>query len=451
MDGVGEIHPEMSAISFTGIASGLDTKAIVSALVGVEKIPMLRLQSQNDDYSSKSRIVDQLSSALATLKTSAKGLATSGDFLSYKGTVANSSVAKVTTSGDSVPGSYSLEVLALAHAQRTYSNTQTSADAALSATDQTLTITIGGEATNIAIPAGTTLRGVASAINASGAAASAGLMFDGSQYRLQVVGDATGAANAVSFTDSGLGLGLSTPANTFQAATDASLLIDGIPVTSASNTVDGVLPGTTLELDAVTTTATQIDIGADPSGVKEKLQKFIDAYNAVARLIGNQSGQGKGTETLNGDSTVRMIEQGLARLISSPIPGLTGPGGSMQLGDLGIQTQRDGTLTLDTEDLDDALAADFGRTASYFAGDGIHDGMGELLGDLVDSYVATDGLLTTRKKGIADLIAGNSKRIEEMQAYLQRFEEGLNAKYTLLESTMSDLNSQTAYMAQFLK
>jgi flagellar hook-associated protein 2 len=441
----------MAAIAFNGLASGLDTKSIISALVGVERIPLLRVQSQNDDYQSKSRVIDQLSSALSSLESAAESLGNTGDFLSYKGTVANDSIASVTTSGDSVPGSYSLEVSSLAHAQRTYSNTVADADAALSTSDQTLTLTIAGQATQIDIAAGTSLRGVAAAINASGAGASAGLMFDGSNYRLQVVGDDTGAANAITFADSGLGLGLSTASNTFQAATDASLSIDGIPITSASNLVDGVLPGTTLELKSTTTTATTVGIAPDPSGVKDKLQKFVDAYNAVADLIGKQSGEGKGEETLNGDSTVRMIEQGLQRLISSPIPGLVGPGGStLQLTDLGIQTQRDGTLTLDSGDLDDALAHDFGRAASYFSGDGTHPGISSLLGDLIDGYVDTDGLLTTRKKGIADLIAQNDKRMDELQAYLDRYEESLNEKYSLLESTMSELNSQSSYLARFM-
>ncbi|HWB74662.1 MAG TPA: flagellar filament capping protein FliD [Nannocystaceae bacterium] len=438
----------MAAITFNGLASGLDTKSIISALVGVERIPLLRVESQNDDYRSKSKIIDQLSSALSSLKTSAESLGTSGDFLSYKGSVANESIAKVTTSGDSVPGSYSLEVTSLAYAQRTYSDPKADADAALSTSAQTLTLTINGEETEIDIPANTSLRGVAAAINASGAECSAGLMFDGSQYRLQVVGSKTGEDNAITFADSGLGLGLT---HTYQAAADAVLSIDGHSITSASNVIDNVLPGTTLELKATTNGETSVDIAADPAGVKEKLQKFVDAYNAVAKIIQGQSGQGKGAETLNGDSTVRMIEQGLARMISSPIPGLVGPSNStLQLTDLGIKTNRDGTLTLDGDDLDEALADDFGRAASYFAGDGTNQGISSLLGDLIDGYVATDGLLTTRKKGIADQIAGNDKRIEELQAYLDRYEESLQQKYTALESTMSELNSQTSYLARFL-
>lgn len=442
----------MTGISFSGLASGLDTSAIINSLLGVERIPRTRLEQQNNALTSKGRIVDQLSSALSALKTAADNLSSAGEFLSYSGSVSDDSVAKITTTGDSVPGVYQVEVSAIARAQRTYSTTFADASAGLSASAQTLSLTIDGTVTDIAVPANSTLRDVATAINASGAAASAGVMFDGTQYRLQVVGRNTGADNAITFADTGLGLSLDTPANTIQVASDAALTVDGFPVTSASNLLDGILPGTTLELKDETTGPVEVEIKPDPSGVKAKLQSFVDAYNAVAKLITAQSGVGKGTETLSGDSTVRTIEQGLSRLISSPIPGLVGTGGStLQLADLGIQTQRDGTLTLDAEDLDGKLAADFAQAAAYFAGDGTNDGMSGLLGDLVEGYTnSVDGLLTTRKKGLTDTIAGNTDKLEDMDLYLARFEESLKAQYAALEQTMSQLQGQQSYLAQFL-
>jgi len=442
----------MTGISFSGLASGLDSTAIISSLMGVERIPQNRLTSQNNALASKGRIVDQLTSALSALKTAAEGLATPGAFLSYAGSVSDDSVAKVKTSGTSVPGTYEIEVTTLARAQRTYSSPIADADADLSASAQTLSLTIDGTQTDIAIPVGASLRDVAAAINSSGAAASAGVLFDGTQYRLQVVGRNTGASNAVTFADSGLGLNLGVPANTVQVASNAALTIDGFPVTSASNILDDILPGTTIELKDESTAPIQLRIDADPAGVKAKLTSFVDAYNAVARIIVAQNGVGKGRETLSGDSTVRTIEQGLARMISSAIPGMTGAGGAtLQLGDLGIQTQRDGTLTLDTDDLDGALAEDFARTATYFAGDGTNDGMGALMSDLIEGYTdKIDGLLTTRKKGITEQIATNTDKIEDIELYLERFEQSLRQQYAALEQAMSQLQGQQSYLAQFL-
>ncbi len=443
----------MAAISFSGLSSGLDTEAIISALVGVERVPMLRLQSQNGALTQKKGVVDKLSSALASLRTAAQSLGSTGDVLSYKGKVGNDSVASMTVSGDAVPGSYALEVTRLATAQRSYSEPFGDADAALSTSAQTLTLSIGGVDTDIEIAANASLRDVAAAINAAGIDARAGLMFDGTDYRLQVVGTRTGADQAITFTDTGLALGLEN--NQVEQALDAVFSLDGYPMTSSDNVIDDALPGVTLELTDDTvgfTDPVMLTVSADPAGVKDKVKAFVDAYNAVASLIQAQSGQGKGEETLNGDSTVRSIEQGLSRLISSPIDGLEdASGNSLQLSDLGIKTQRDGTLTLDDGDLDEALAADFAQVAKYFVGDATNDGIATLLSDAIDGYIdGSDSLLEIRKDGIEDVIELNDKRIEDLEAYLERFEANLQQQFTLLESTMSEIRSQGDYLARFL-
>jgi flagellar hook-associated protein 2 len=443
----------MAAISFSGLSSGLDTDAIINALVGVERLPMLRLQSQNGALTQKKGVVDKLSSALASLRTAAQSLGSTGDVLSYKGKVGNDAVASMTVSGDAVPGSYALEVTNLAQAQRSYSEPFGDADAALSASAQTLTLSIGGVDTDIELAANASLRDVAAAINSAGIDARAGLMFDGTDYRLQVVGTRTGADQAITFTDTGLGLGLAD--NRVQQALDAVFSLDGYPMTSSDNVIDDALPGVTLELTDDTvgfTDPVQLTISADPTAVKSKVKAFVDAYNAVASLIQAQSGQGKGEETLNGDSTVRSIEQGLGRLISSPISGLENAAGySLQLSDLGIETQRDGTLTLDDDDLDEALAADFAQVAKYFTGDATNDGIATLLSDAIDSYIdGSDSMLEIRKDGISDVIELNDKRIADLEAYLERFEANLQQQFTLLESTMSEIKNQGDYLARFL-
>lgn len=443
----------MAQITFAGLASGLDTTAIIESLVGVQRVPIMRLEQANSNYQAKLGIIDKLSSALADLRTKAKGLDTVGEFLSYTGKVAAENVAKVTASGDAQTGTYSLSVTRLAAAQRTYSNAFADKTAALSDSDQTLSLTIGGTQTDILVPAGSSLDDVVSLVNASVADVQAGLVFDGTSYRMQLAGQKTGAANAIAIADSGLGLGLDVPANTVQAAQDALFSLDGFPVTSATNVVGDLLPGVTLELQSTTTTPTTLTIGADTQAVQDKLKGFVDAYNAVFSIINAQVGQGKGANTLNGDSSLRTIELGLARAISSPIPGLlTAAGDTMQLSDLGIKSATDGSLTLDTAKLDETLAGGFGTAASYFAGDTASSiaGMGRILDDLIAGYVDADGLLQARKQGIDALVKDNSRRIEELERYVSSYETGLQQQFTALESAMSALRSQQSYLAQFM-
>ena len=443
----------MAQISFSGLASGLDTSAIINSLVGVQRIPILRLEDDNSNYASKLGILNNLSSALSNLRTKATELNTVGEFLSYTGSVAKEGVAKVTASGDALPGAYTMTVTNLAKAQRTYSTPFADKTAALSGTEQTLSFTTGGTTTNVTIPAGSSLDQVVGLINGSSAPVRAGLVFNGSTYRLQVSGEKTGAANAVTFADTGLGLQLSADGATFQEAIDAEFSLDGETITSADNVIDDLMPGVTIELQGESPTETTLTIGADTGAVKTKLEGFVAAYNAVFSIINAQVGQGKGQHTLNGDSTLRTIELGLARAISSPIPGLTtSAGDSMQLSDLGIKSSTDGTLTLDATKLDETLAGGFTSAASYFAGDsdaGI-DGMGEIMNDLIAGYVDTDGLLKARTAGITALRTDNERRIEELERYVASYQAGLEQQYTALESAMSAMRSQQSYLAQFV-
>ncbi len=441
----------MPAITFSGLASGLDTDSIISALVGVERIPLQALEAENRDLQSKSSIIDSLSSSLSDLSTKADALGTISDFLSYTGTSSNDSAVAITTSGDSIPGSYEVSVTDIAYAQRTYSSGVADKDAALSVADQTFDITIGATTTSLTIAANSSLQDVADAINSSEADVTAGIFYDGSNYYLQVVGDETGAANEITFADSGLGLDMT---NTVQAAQDATFTVDGFTVSSATNTVSDVLPGTTLELKATTTSAATLTIQSDSEAVKTKIDDFVKSYNSVFSIINAQLGEGKGNETLSGDSTVRSIETQLQRMIGQSIPGLSGVGGAdAVLSQLGIETQKDGTILLNSTDLDEALNTDFRGAGRVFAGDeaaGI-DGFSALFADLIDGFTnSADGLLTIRKDGINTVIEDNEDRMVEQQAYLDRFEEGLRAQYTALESTMAMLKNQQNYLAQFL-
>jgi len=444
----------MANINFSGLATGLDTEGIIGALVGVERIPLQQLEAENRNLQSKTSIIDNLSSSLSKLSTKAQALGSLGDFLSFSGSLSDESVGKVTASGDAVAGNYKLEVTQLAQAQRTYSNAFADKTAALSTEAQTLTFTINGEDTVVDIEAGTSLAGVVEAINGSGADVTAGMFYDGTQYRLQVVGNATGEDNAISFSDSGLGLGLDVPANTIQAAQNAMFKLDDFEIESASNTVDGILPGVTLELQEETSSPVTLQIKPDSGAVKDKIKGFVDAYNAVFGIINAQVGEGKGRDTLNGDSTLRAIEQQLGFLVSTPVSGLSGyDGAEGSLGQLGIKTGKDGTLSIDDDALDGALAKGFRTAGRIFGGDpasGI-DGISALFEAQIDAFTdTTDGLLTIRKKGIKGQIDSNSSRIEDKERYLAAYEQQLRDTYTRLETTVSGLRNQQQYLAQFL-
>ncbi|TPV95513.1 MAG: hypothetical protein B7733_09680 [Myxococcales bacterium FL481] len=441
----------MPAVQFSGLASGLNTTEIIGAIMGAERIPVMRIENENRELRSQVKILDELTGALSNLSGKSEALGTLGDFLSYKGSITDSEKATVTAGGEAVPGTYSLNITQLAAAQRTYSTTFSDETASLTSSDTTLTISMNGEDTEVEVEAGTSLNDLVGLINGSGANVTAGLMYDGSDYRLQVVGNETGADNAITFDDGDMTLDLS---NTVQAAVDAQFDLDGIDITSATNTVTDALAGVALELKEVTTSEETIRIEPDPELVKTKVTEFVDAYNEVINIIRSQQGEGKGGDTLNGDSSLRTVEQQLQSLVTSPVNDLTDSNGDqLALGRLGIETQRDGTLLVSDTDLSSFLAEDFRLAATIFVGEPENevDGLAAQLDDLIDGYTqSSDGLLSIRKDGINSRIDSNQDRIATQEAYLERFEANLRNQYTQLESTMSALQSQQQYLARFL-
>jgi flagellar hook-associated protein 2 len=445
----------MGVVQFSGLASGLDTNAIIDAMLGVERIPMQRIEAQNSDLKSQQGILDNLSSALSKLRTKAKSLATSEDFLSFKGSSSNTAVANLTASGDAVRGKYDLIVTELAQSQRNYSKLITDKDASLTATDTTFTMDMNGTLTTIDVTAGMSLSTLVQKINDSGADVTAGLLYTGAGgYHLQISGNKTGDIGAITFGEGTLDLQLD--AGKVQDAQDAEFSIDGIDIKSSTNVVSDALPGATLELLAKTTDATATKLSIDPNkdAVKSKLKDFTDAFNGVMSIINSQVGEGKGTNTLNGDGTVRSIEQQLGQLISNPLDGLYSEEGfQLALSDLGFETQRDGTLVLDDETLSKALDTSFEKTAKYFTGEaGSKNGISNALDSLIKGLVeGKTSLLGARKDGISGRIRSNEDKIADEQKYLDAYEAQLRAQYTALEQTMSQLQNQGRYLAQVLQ
>src|SRR5262249_44987124 len=184
--------------------------------------------------------------------------------------------------------------------------------------DGSVTLTIGtGTPATINYKSGDSLESIASSINDQVPGVNASVLATGTGYRLIVTGQDTGAANAIAFSQTGAGLGMSTVI----PAQDASVTVNGTTVTRPSNVLTDVVPGVTLQLNAVTPTGgadTTINVARDPAGLQKKIQGLVDAYNAVAGAISNQlsyNGTPKGNDTLFGDSSL----QGLQRSMSSII------------------------------------------------------------------------------------------------------------------------------------
>lgn len=445
-----------SSIAFSGLASGLDTGAIIDALVASARQPINRLQTKRSNYDSKLSLLSDLSSKLSKLQTAAKKVDTSSEFLSYTAESTASAKIAATASGSAGPGTYEIIVDNLVQNERTYSDPFAADDQTGLVGSGTLTIQVGtSTALDIAIDDTTDdLNAVALAINDSGADVTASVVHDGTSYRLLVTGDIQGAEGAITFTETaGLNLDLDDALNQKQQAQDAQIRMDDLTITSSSNKVTGVIPGVTLDLKATTGgTAETITVKVDTETIKSNVQELITAYNDVASFLNKQftySGTAR-PNTLMGDSAARSVQTQLRNIVFGAVDDLDEP--YTALARVGVKSSSDGSLTLDTTKLDEALADDLYAVADVFAyDDGItgadDDGIAVQLQSAVKLMLQDpDGLIANREDGLQDQIDDIDAQIDRLERNVDSYEETLNKQFLALEQTLASLQSQSNFL-----
>lgn len=434
-----------SPITFSGLASGIDTASLIDALVQVASVPITNLKTDKSNNSSQSSKLSDIKTKLSTLQTAAEALDHKSEALGNKTSSSAEGVLTATASGGAAMGSYKLEVTSLAVAERTYSDefTGTADDVGLFGSG-TLTVQVGsGTAVSIDVTASDTLSSVAKKINASGAQVSAGVFKDGNGHvRLQVTGTQAGEANGITFTEApGLTLGLDDPLNEKQPATDAVVTIDGLEVKSPTNAVTGAVPGVTLNLVDKGTATVKVD--RDGDALKTKLDSFVKAYNDVMNTLNaafTYDGVTKGADTLSGDSTMKQLQMQLRTMVGKLVP--NGDSSMQMLSSIGITSQRDGTLMLDSTKLTSAVGKDYEGIASMLGG--LTDGSG-LMADIasgIKGYTQTGGTIQIKINNIATRNHAIDDQISSLQDRMDKYRSVLENKYAAMEQTISGLQSQ---------
>ena len=363
----------MAESFISGINSNLDTADIVNKLIQLQRRPIDDLEAKADREAEKLLTFQELQDRLKTFKSLVSTLNSESKFLSTQGTFSNSNtsdasqVVTIDATSKAASGTFSLTVNSLARASKLVSAGFSSTSGAV--TTGTLEIVVGGVTTSIDInSSNNTLDGLKQAINNSGANIRATFLNDGSAtnpVRLVISGTKTGAANNVSLSIK-QGTTEVVSFTETQSAQDASLTLDGIAITKASNTVTDVITGATIKLQSAGSGT--ITLSADIDSVKEKITGFVDGYNELTAFIAEQQfldPDTLATGLLFGNFTVQNLQQTLRNALSSQVQGLTGTFNS--LSQIGIRTQPDGTIAIDDADLTQALTTDIGNVVELFA------------------------------------------------------------------------------------
>ena len=370
-------------ITATGIGSGLDVELLVTQLVTAEiASPATRLDIAEAGYQAELSAYGTLKGALSTFQSAVTGVATASSYQAKSVTSSLTDKVAVSAGNAALVGSYSIDVSTLAAAQ-SYSTNAAFAASTTTVGTGTLTIQDGSSTTNISLGASNnTLAGIASAINNSDANATASIINDGvNGYRLIISASKTGTANALTIstddddggdTDaSGLSQLSAAQLTTEISAANASFDINGLTVSSASNTVTDVIGGLTLTLKETTTVGAPalITVSENTASATSSVDSFITAYNDLISVINGLTAYDVDTQSgsiLTGDGTVRNLESNLRNLVNTSVQNAFTDYST--LASLGITTNTvDGNLKLDATKLNTALTADQDNVAMVFA------------------------------------------------------------------------------------
>jgi flagellar hook-associated protein 2 len=450
-----------SLITSTGIGSGLDISAIVSALTSSYGAAQTNeLSTEQTSLNAQVSAFGTFSSALSTLQATLSTLEDPSQLAGYDATVADKTIASATTSSDAVPGTYSLEVQNLATAASLTSQAFTGGAASTIGTG-TLTIAVGGASTSITIDSSdNTLAGIASAINSASnnPGVTASVISTSGGARLVISGTSTGTANAITVTQSGGDGGLSslvydptdniTNLTQTQAAQDANFTINGYAATSANNVVSSAITGVTLDLlgTSAANTPTTLSVSADPSAAATSIGTFVTAVNGVISAIQSLTGYDASTQTagpLNGNATLESFQDQLENILDTVNLG-NNTGGIASLADLGITADANtGQLDTDSTTLTNSLTANLAAVGNLLGGT---NGIATQLNTLINQYTGPAGLLSSINQGLQTSLSNVSQQQTALQAELATYSATLTAQYNAMDTAVAALKETQTYL-----
>jgi flagellar hook-associated protein 2 len=458
----------------TGIGSGIDINSIVGALVNAEKAPkeaqLARLERAS---TTKFSALGTLKGALSEFQAAMKELNSLALFEKRTATSSNSSALSASAEKTALAGTYQIAVGQLATSSRVA--TGAIATGYTAPEDGQLTVKLGAaDAAGVIvdIKAGDSLEQIRDKLNASlkDKGISANIVnnpADGTS-RLVLNAKDTGAGkdiviSASPFTPPSTGLSALAVDGSVkavdnaagflgEAAKDAAFTIDGLPQTSATNTLKDVVPGVTFNLLSKTETdkPLTLTVGQDKAGVTSSIKKFVDAYNKLIKTSSEltnvvQVGEGKPPVVggLVGDATVRTLLSGVRNELVSP----AGQEGLRVLADLGITTQKDGTLKIDDAKLGTAITDNFDALGSFFTGD---SGLMSRVDKRIDGYIQTGGVLEQRMKGLQTTLSEIDKQKETLARRVSQIQTRLFAQFNAMDALVGNLNATSDRLAQAL-
>ena len=418
--------------------SGIDVSSVVSQIEAGERAPETALENQQSTIQTQESDLGTINSDLSFLLTSVQALTDfSGALESQSATSSDTSVLSASATSSAVTGNHSITVTNLATTGSWYSSPLSDSTTA-TFTPGNLTLTVGGKSTTLTLDSShDTLATAASYINSQNLGVTASVVTDSSGSRLALVSNTSGQAGDISVTGSPTGL-------TFSQGTqgkDAQLTVDGVPVTSASNTVTGTIPGVTLHLTSADPgSPIELSVAPNADNMTSAVNQFVSSYNQAigdinAQFTYNSTTQSQGP--LASDGTLATVQSQLLNLMTYTV---SGNASFSSLASLGITMNNDGSLSVNNTTLSNAAQNHAGDLQQFMqASNGFAMNLQNSLTTLTDP---TKGALTVNTSNLKSTYTDLQNQINDIETQITSQHSSLVTQYSALNALLEDYPSQ---------
>jgi flagellar hook-associated protein 2 len=391
--------------ALTGASTpGIDVTGAVNAAISAAEAPEKQWEAQQTALQNQATALTAIQTDITNLDNDMQSLnSLTGPLAGVSVTSSNSSVVTASAAPGTSVGDSTVTVNNLATTAAWTSGTVASSTTALPA--ESFTITNGSGTSKTITTDGTqTLSDLASEISSAGLGVTASVVTDTTGSRLSIVANASGSASnfTVSSTDSA-DFGFTQTVN----AVNASLQVNGVDISSASNTVTGALPGVTLNLLSASPgnppAAVTLNVSANTSAVSTAINQFVSDYNTAINAVNAQfTDTGSGEGPLAGDSTITDLQNDLMQAVDYTNKPTTGTTTIPNLSSLGISVNKDGTLSVDSTTLNSVLANNFSDVQGFFQGTALN-GFANTLDQQLTSFLSpADGAFTVELQSLTN-------------------------------------------------
>lgn len=476
----------MPLINFSGIASGIDTAGLIQATLDAARAQKVAPKEK------KVTELEETNSTLNELK--AKLTALQSQIRASFSTLSGGGVKKTTSSTDetvvsasatnaATNGTYALTVSQLAKNHTfSFDDRFASASTPLKSTindgapaaDRTISFTTGqggeAETINVVVTSTMTISEFASQYNTTATKSVASVVNVGTaaspSYALTIVSLSEGTEKGLIAVPPTVGSEFGDPPAAparFQPpytgdspATNAEFALSGVSgtITRPSNTVNDVIPGVAFTLSGTSVTPITVTVKDDKASTLSAVKDFVDAYNEMVKFIDEndqiqRQENGEKVENIFGPLANTRVDDNFLTSIRSALSSSNFPSGTAVriFADLGITTERDGTLKLNEQTFETALQNESNSVNGVLKkfADTV-----SLTGGTIDQYIRFGGLFDVTVNGNKDQIRSLNEQITQAEASLAKQEESMRARFARLESLIGGMQQQQQALSSAL-